>query len=352
MASSSVHPPETKGSAEIQYRPAPPGTPNDHLECGGRLLASLSVTFRHSGWQSDRHRVYRALLATQQTPARITAFANCGSHAYILASNTDPPRYRVAGSSCHDRFCHPCGTERASRIASNVISHAAGRRLRFITLTLIQYTEPLNNTLNRLYRSFRTLQRSPLWKKHVTGGVSFLELKYIHKTANWHPHLHILCEGSYFPQPLLRRQWLSVTGDSYIVDIRPGGNSRKVARYVTKYASKPMSSEFVRDPDLLSEAVQALYHRRLCTTFGGWRKVLLTDPDNDDEWTNLGDLHIWLQAAADGDAEALHVCNQINAKATEQALAIAKPRPPPTQPALSAFRERQHVLFDCSKLCF
>jgi hypothetical protein len=58
----------------------------------------LAINFRHSGWNQDRQRVYDALHRTGQSVARTTAFAYCGAHTYVLKSNDDPPRYKLAGS--------------------------------------------------------------------------------------------------------------------------------------------------------------------------------------------------------------------------------------------------------------
>lgn len=302
--------------------------------------------FRHSGWAGHRRLVYDALLRTAQSVGRICGFADCGCGSYVLKSTEDPPRYRVAGSSCHDRFCNPCATERARVIAQNVIDRLAGVRVRFITFTLRHSTEGLAELTDRLYTSFRSMQRTKLWRKHVKGGVGFLEVHFSERSESWHPHLHVLVEGTFIEKTALQRTWFDITGDSHIVDIRLPGGASNVARYVTKYASKPLNTSFIHDRHLLDEAIRALKGRRLCTTFGGWRGVLLVDKPDEDAWVNLGPLTDWIRKAAKGDQSARDVLNQINPDSTAVCLDLApilEPRPPPEVPVP---RSQQCQLFD------
>lgn len=288
--------------------------------------------FRHSGWAAHRRLVYQALQRTQQSPSRVLGFWDCGAGSYVLKSTEDPPRYRVAGSSCHDRFCNPCATERARVIAQNVIDRLDGHRVRFLTFTLRHGTEGLGELLNRLYASFRQMQRTKLWKKHVKGGVGFLEVKYSSRVEGWHPHFHVLVEGSYIEKTLLQSAWHDITGDSFVVDIRLVSAGKSVAHYVTKYASKPLNTSFLHQPLLLDEAIRALKGRRLCTTFGGWRGVLLVDKPDEDAWVHLGPLSDWIRKAADGNEDARAILNQINPGNTAVCMELAPiidPRPPP-----------------------
>lgn len=308
--------------------------------------------FRHSGWAGHRRLVYDALMRTLQSVGRIQGFADCGSGAYILKSTDTPPRYRVAGSSCHDRFCTPCATERSRVIAQNVIDRLAGVRVRFITFTLQHSTESLQELLDRLYLSFRTLQRTNLWRQHVKGGVAFLQVKWSERSEGWHPHLHVLVEGKFIEKKNLQRQWNVITKDSFIVDIRLPRGPKNVARYVTNYASKPLDRAFIHDRHLLDEAIRALKGRRLCTTFGGWRTVLLVDKPDEDAWTNLGPLCDWIRDAARGDEDARAVLNQINPNSTAVCMELApimEPRPPP-EPQIP--RDIQTAFWQTKPLCF
>ncbi len=259
---------------------------------------NLSTTFRHSGWRRERRLVAASLVRTNQPTCRREAFRWCGSDAYVLQSLTDPGVYRIAGSSCHDRFCLPCARERSNAIALNVLERVKGKSLRFLTLTVKSTDETLKDRLDHLYSSFQTLRRRAFWTSRVTGGVAFLELKWNSESCSWHPHFHIVIEGRYMAQQKLKSIWWAITGDSHIVDIRLVRDVETAARYVTKYASKPFNNSFVNRPIRLDEAVLALKGRKLLTTFGDWRGITLQRPPDPTAWVNIGPLEDFLKFRA------------------------------------------------------
>jgi len=269
-----------------------------------------------------------------------------------MKSDDDPPRYKLTGSGCHDRFCLPCGQTRSRQIARNLTAAIGKTRVRFVTLTTGKTDAPLRDLLDHLYRSFRALQRRAFWRAHVKGGVAFLELKRSTRSDRWHPHLHLIVEGRYIPHPDLKHEWGIVTQGDSIVFIRGNIDTAKLTHYVCKYASKPMDPSFIRIPEWLDEAVFALKGRRLVTTWGGWRTLLLTQHDDDVGWTYAGELASYLEAAVNGDAEALRICRQINGSAAQ--ITIPEPRPPPTPLEIQTIREneKQLNLFDIRTLTY
>lgn len=297
---------------------------------GARLSVnpSLSVAFRHSGWARLRRLVVESLRRTAQPETRIASFADCGSHSYVLQSIENRKLYRLAGSSCHDRFCLPCANERSHAIALNVIEHLVGKQSRFLTLTLKATNDPLAVQLHRLYAAFQTLRRRAFWKRHVTGGVAFLECKWLQGTRHWHPHFHILIEGGYMHYQRLKSLWYEITGDSYIIDIRLVRTSAEAARYVTKYASKPFNSSYVNRPDLLDEAVVALKGRKLVVTFGTWRKVILARHVSEGAWEQIGSLELLVSQAAHGDETVRAILASITNRDLSELYARAPPPPP------------------------
>lgn len=310
---------------------APESKAQHAIDTAGLLVcneARTSVLFRHSGWFGDRKRIAEALARTDQPTARQEAYRDCGDQAFVLRNVEDPSRYRVAGSCCKDRFCLPCATERSTLIAANVVDLAAGKELRFLTLTIKTNDEPLTDQLDKLYRSFQALRRRAVWTKAVTGGAAFLELKRSSKSDRWHPHLHCLLEGRWIDRKELVRAWYEITTDSFILDIRPIHNTEHAARYVTKYASKPFNASYVRRPDLLDEAIVALKGRKLAVTFGNWRGLLMTARPPDGTWELVAPLHSIIQRAAAGNIE----CRAIMECLTDRDLAPIYERAPPIEP--------------------
>jgi hypothetical protein len=328
-SSASVLPPETNTHLASQQ----PQPPDSELLATIPSLALDLITpaelFRHSGWARDRGRVLDSLKRTLQPVARLLRFANCGYGTYVMASNDEPPRYRVVGSTCHDRFCLPCSQARSRTISLNVLERLKTAPVRFLTLTVNTNQQTLHMAIDHLLASFQRLRRSVPWQLHVTGGVAFLEVKWMPDTARWHPHLHCLIEGTYFPHYRLKTAWQQATSGSTIVWIVPVRGRDSIARYVTKYAAKPLNQSFLRDPARLDEAVLALHGRRLSITFGTWRGVALTPKPSDEGWHYFEHLDTLLFRAAAGDVDALQVLAQIDPKATPYAVALARMRSPP-----------------------
>lgn len=306
-----------------------------------------SCRWRHSGWADTRDLVYQALQRTHQTPSRQHAFQYCGSSVYVQQSLTDPAVYRLAGSGCHDRFCLPCSQHRSRVIAERVLARIRGQVVRFLTLTLRTDSEPLAVSLDRLYRAFGSLRRSPLWRDHVDGGVAFCEIIWMPQSRRWHPHLHCLIQGTYIQQSALRAAWLAATGDSDIVDIRLVRDDRRASRYVTKYASKPYNSSYLHDPELLDEAVVALKGRRLALTFGSWRGYPLVVPPSEVRWITIGQLDSVYAAAVAGDKTSRAAILALPAGLLEVLLHSCR-APPPSLSVGPVLTGAQATLFDLS----
>jgi hypothetical protein len=333
----SVHPPESS-SPLGHTTPCDPEAP----------LPNPGCIWRHSGWRDDRNRVWQALHRTAQTDRRRAAFGLCGSTVYVLQSKTDPDRYRLAGSGCHDRFCLPCARARSGQIAQRVLQKIQGQPVRFITLTLQTAGEPLARSLDRLYKSFAKLRRSRPWKTRVTGGVAFLEIKWQPDAHRWHPHLHVLTQGTFFPQPDLKTAWLNATGDSHIVDIRLVRHGPKCSQYVTKYASKPFNSSFLHHTDRLDEALTALKSRRLALTFGTWRGYRLAFDADDAQWVTVGELGTLYADSLAGNEQAAKAIAAIDP--VTLAVLLPRERPPPTPTHVNPLlKPNDSTLFPISK---
>lgn len=330
--SSSVHPPETPLPTDPIPTLAADQGPFNRLGCPPLPAGNLARRFRHSGWHNLRTTVWKALWRTSQSLARMNSFADCGHGAYVLRSIDNPNKHRLAGSTCHDRFCTPCATERSRTIATNIAAKLGGNGCRFVTLTVREGADGLRPAIAHLYDSFRKLQRKAFWSSRVTGGAAFLEIKWNEPSQRWHPHLHCLTQGKFIPQQDLSRVWKQITRGSYIVDIRACKGATAITRYVTKYASKPLNTSYANDMDRLCEAIVALKSKRICITFGGWRSVLLTDHLDEDGWVQIDSLAAVIARASRGDVESRAILHTLDPRATEHVLLIAadeQPRPPP-----------------------
>jgi hypothetical protein len=288
-------------------------------------------SFRHSGWAHTRQKVLDALHRSETSLARRARFKSCGHSWWVLRSTDHPGRYKRALDTCRDRFCEPCGRDRASILRRNLATHLPATPLRFITLTLRSSDDGLSRQLDRLYGSYKLLRAKRIWRDRVTAAAAFLELTLPEQTYRWHVHLHVLAAGEFLPQGDLSAAWLDVTGDSKIVDIRLVKHRKTAISYVTKYVTKPLPHSVTAHPYHLAEAVIALQHRKLINVTGAWKRWrLLRDPD-DDSWALIGSWEEIEYRALNGDAwaEELLTAAASADPATGEFTAPVEPEPPP-----------------------
>lgn len=274
-----------------------------HEHAGDQLVN----TFRHSGWKQYRRRLWDALRDDYHNARRAARLATCGCSFWLLRNAHDPTLFRKVQDFCHDRWCVPCARSRANRIAANLLPHLEDTQLRFATLTLATDGRTLKDRITRLLTSFTALRKRPFWPAHVDGGAAFLEVTKGATGDHWHPHLHLILQGTFLPQALLRDNWLAITGDSHIVDIRTADDHRQVARYVTSYVTKPAAAAIYRNPADLREAIYAMRGRKLLIPFGTWRSYKLLAHPTSEDWTYYGHVCEIMALADGGDDLALAV---------------------------------------------
>jgi hypothetical protein len=299
--SSSVQPPETNLP-----------TSSRETDWGTTLTSDdPSVTFRHSGWAHDRSRIRSALVEADAPPRSLARFDLCGSDAWVAVDPSDPNNLKVLTNHCHSRWCVPCARDRAATISANLKHYLGNRRHRLVTLTLKHSDQPLSDQLDKIYDCFRRLRTVRVWREHVSGGCAVLEVKHAYHRNEWHPHLHVIIEGTYLPHAELKAAWWKITRDSYIVDIRFLPTTDAVTRYITKYVTKPVPSNLVNRTTALVELVRALRHRRLVLTFGTWRGFRLTKPLDAITWQTLCPLDTLYDRCNAGEPEALAILSQL-----------------------------------------
>lgn len=239
---------------------------------------------RHHDWHKLRQFTYYALIAAQTPLVKLGQFVGCGANAWLMRNRVVPSCMKLVVDTCKFRLCRPCAATRAALIRDNLTTHCKDRDLRFLTLTLKSADEPLRLTVARLHKHFRVLRRRILWRDRVTGGAGFVEVTRNQATQLWHVHLHCIVEGKYIPRSSLAAEWLAVTGDSYIIDIRRPASLITLANYVTKYVTKPFAPGPTTTMQDLILAAQALEGSKLASTFGTWRRAAILTSKPDPEW--------------------------------------------------------------------
>jgi len=150
-----------------------------------------------------------------------------------------------------------------------------------VTLTVKDGAD-LGERFQHLFQSQREL-----WNRRKRGQVSSLagvagavwsyEIKRGSGSGLWHPHLHMIALAEVQPdQAQLSQEWHAITGDSYIVDVRPinpvdpASGFVEVFKYAVKFSSQ--------SPADTVHCFQTLSGKRLLASAGVFRGI----PEPDD----------------------------------------------------------------------
>ena len=131
-------------------------------------------------------------------------------------------------------LCPLCAIRRGAKVLSRYVTrfeHIVAEKpvLKPYLVTLTVKDGPdLSERFKHLQKSLVTWHKrrhrnnSPCEAKKAHGAAWSYEIKRGKRSGLWHPHVHAvwLCESP--PDELaIQEQWHSITGDSYIVDVRP-----------------------------------------------------------------------------------------------------------------------------------
>ena len=136
--------------------------------------------------------------------------------------------------------------------------------------------------LSERFEHLKRAQRE-LWKRKqrrrgsvldgVAGAVWSYEVKRGNGSGLWHPHLHMIALAEFqLDQVELAREWQAITGDSFIVDVRPISSDDlasgfiEVFKYAVKFSDQPHADTL--------HAFQTLRGKRLLEPSGCFRGVV------------------------------------------------------------------------------
>ena len=233
--------------------------------------------------------------------------------------------------SCNTAPCPHC-----ARTKSAILFHRAEEKfekiasrvsLRWMTLDIVnpKFGELLRS-LNKILTAFREIRQAhnawSSWHQHVKGYIWSAEITINHVARSWHPHIHLIFDGSFFPMEKMNADWRralgttearAIVGECYIKkdgkkiplsaapqteiryhpdtndpilhDLRPE-NLLNVIAETTKYILAPLETEKTR-PDQICELMFALHNKRLKGS-GGTLQIPGREKKND--YINLGGL--------------------------------------------------------------
>jgi len=234
----------------------------------------------HEPTAKARTRIIHALQATIAGPLARSAqqLLSCCTTARFYVS---PAAAKVSTylNRCKHKLCPFCARARSAKVADDLLAILTRmQHPRTIILTVASTDTGLSEQLRILRRSFAKLRRTRDWKSRVNGGAYAMEVTYNPDTKQWHPHLHLIVDGSYFPVKLLQRLWHQITGGSKIVWIQDVHDKPGIARELAKYIGKPQRISTLPH-NRICEYAAAVNGSRMVQTFGASFGVKATDAD-------------------------------------------------------------------------
>lgn len=241
---------------------------------------------------------YMGRLPEHQAMAR--RVKTCGDYLVFRHYFTvDQVKLHGAKLCCKHLLCPLCAIRRGSKALKSYLDRweviwASNGALRPFLVTLtVKDGDDLAERFQHLHKA-----QHELWKrKHrgrgsaldgVAGAVWSYEVKRGSGSGSWHPHLHMIALAENQPdQDVLSREWHNITGDSFIVDVRPISQDDPVSgfmevfKYAVKFSDQP--------PEDTLHAWLTLRGKRLLASAGAFRGVEMPEDLMDDE-TALEDL--------------------------------------------------------------
>ena len=224
---------------------------------------------------------------------------SCGNYLLFRHFFTIDTVKLHAASFCRKHLlCPLCAIRRGAKALGAYLDRfealkRSSARLRPFLVTLTVKDGP---DLAERFKHLHDSQRE-LWKRKqrgrgsvldgVKGAVWSYEIKRGQGSGLWHPHLHMIALSETMPDvQRLSSEWHEITGDSFIVDVRPISQEDPASGFVEvfKYAVKFSDQE----PADTVHAWEVLAGKRLLGSAGCFRGVEIPEDLTDDPGDYLG----------------------------------------------------------------
>jgi hypothetical protein len=276
-----------------------PATENDHKERLKKYALAHKRSISMSNWiRENRLEKNEKLLST--------LLKDCGDYL-IFRNYFTINQVKLHGmTSCKKHIlCPLCAIRRGAKSVQayldrlEVIKQSHNGIKAFLVTFTVKNGEDLKERFHHLQTSMRNynLMRSransssgrnlPVEANKALGAVWSYEFKVGSGSDLWHPHAHAvwLCYDDP-DQDQLRKEWLAITGDSFIVDVTPFHNQDDVVggflevfKYAVKFSDMPLEQNW--------HGYEVLNGRRLVASFGLFRGVEVPESLTDEPLDSL-----------------------------------------------------------------
>lgn len=273
---------EAPGAADALTGEAAPGA-DEAVRLSARVARYSTAKFR-----AVRMRDYLETIPGEPARKARVKLGDCGEYLHFRHYYTAGKVRLHAACFCKQHLiCPLCAIRRGAKTLQAYLDRFAVIRQKLPELQpyLITFTvkngSDLAERFNHLHKAFKRLQGrrrewlsgKPTWTEFtkVRGCVGTYEVSNIGN--GWHPHLHMVALCASEPsQKALRAEWEAITGDSFMVDVRPFQEDQdpaeafmEVMKYAVKFSKLSLADNW--------HAAQVLARRRLLFNFGDFRGV-------------------------------------------------------------------------------
>lgn len=278
--------------------PSGVSTDQDHQDRLKKYALAHKRAISMSNWiRQNRIEKNEKLLAT--------LLKDCGDYL-IFRNYFTVNQIRLHGmTSCKKHIlCPLCAIRRGAKSVQayvdrlGVIKQAHGKILASLVTFTVKNGPDLKERFHHLQTSMKkyNLKRSnanaskknlPVEANKALGAVWSYEFKVGDGSGLWHPHAHaVWLHYDDLDEKQLSREWLSVTGDSHIVNITSFHNQDDVVsgflevfKYAVKFSDMPLEQNW--------HGYEILNGRRLVASFGLFRGVEVPDQLTDEPLDSL-----------------------------------------------------------------
>lgn len=225
----------------------------------------------------------------QQNVKMSNKLANCANYlVFRHYFRIDEVRLHAAQFCKKHLLCPMCAIRRGAKMLKAylekyqlVIAERPSLTPYLVTLTVKNGLD-LDERFNHLRQSMKKMTESR--RNALKGLISlnefskssggFHSVEVTNRGNGWHPHVHMIWLCSEKPnQSLLSKEWQAITGDSYIVDVRPLHDPvegfLEVCKYALKFSDLSLSDNY--------HAFEVMAGMRLIDAHGILRGVVIPD---------------------------------------------------------------------------
>lgn len=268
---------------------------SDQGACGACALPLKIARYSRARSLTFEHAIFARSAGFHKEAAKLE---NCSEYLLFHHYYTVDQVRLFAASFCKKHLlCPMCAIRRGSKMLTAylqryqiVTASQSDLKPYLVTLTVKNGSDlqerfvHLRKAMRSMFESRRNTLKGQRFVEFSKSEGGFHSIEVTNRGNGWHPHVHMIWLCREKPdQSALSAEWLGITGDSHVVDVRPLTDPVDGFLEVCKYALKFSDLS----PDHLFEAYKILSGSRLVDSHGLMRGVQVPDDLRDEPLQGL-----------------------------------------------------------------